>query len=194
MSYLAIFLSFLVSAGLALILTPVFAKIAIKFDIVDRPNNRKIHTDPKPYLGGLAIFFSAMITYIIFWPEHNHQLGIILGAFIMLLTGFLDDKYDLKPLVKLAGQIIAAFAVVSSGLLIEKINIPFFGELELNNISVIVTIIWIVAVSNAINLIDGLDGLAAGVATIALLSICIMAIGDGIIYVAILCAILIGAN
>src|SRR5690625_2870299 len=117
MSYLAIFLSFLVSTGLALILTPVFAKIAIKFDIIDRPSNRKIHSEPKPYLGGLAIFFSAAIAYLIFWPEHNYQIGIILGAFIMLLTGFLDDKYDLKPLVKLVGQVLAAVAVVSSGLL-----------------------------------------------------------------------------
>ena len=194
MQYFVLFFAFFLSLIISLVTTPLFRKIAIRFNIVDKPNERKIHTIEKPYLGGLAIFISFIITYLMFWPTHNHQTAIIVGAIIMLITGVLDDKYNLKPLVKLAGQLVAASVVVSSGLLIDKINIPLIGTVELNHISVIVTILWIIAVTNAINLIDGLDGLAAGVTTIALLSISIMAIGDGIYAVAFLCVILIGAN
>ncbi|SER27238.1 glycosyltransferase family 4 protein [Piscibacillus halophilus] len=179
---------------IAVATTPIVRVIAIKFNIVDCPDERKIHTMEKPYLGGVAIFISVMITYLIFWPNHQYQIAIISGAFVMLLTGLLDDKYSLKPVVKLAGQGLAALIIISSDLLIDKINIPFFGDIELGNLSVVVTIFWILAVSNAINLIDGLDGLAAGVASIALLSITIMAVIDGNWIVALLCTMILGAN
>ncbi|TSJ65708.1 undecaprenyl/decaprenyl-phosphate alpha-N-acetylglucosaminyl 1-phosphate transferase [Allobacillus salarius] len=194
MAFIFLFVAFIISLLAALLITPLVRKLAIVFNIVDQPDERKIHTMEQPYLGGIAIFLGVMITYMMFWPNHDHQLAVILGAVVMLIVGFLDDKYNLKPVVKLIGQFIAASIIVASDLLIERINIPFLGEVELGNLSVIITIIWIIAVANAINLIDGLDGLAAGVTTIALLSIGVTAILDANYVVAFLCIITIGSN
>src|SRR5699024_3476702 len=93
----------------------------------------------------------------------------------------------------LSGQIVAAIVVVSSGLVIEKLTIPFFGTVYLEEIGILLTIIWIVAASNAINLIDGLDGLAAGVSAIAITSVMVMAIMDYRVIVVSLCVLLIGS-
>ena len=194
MTFIFLFVAFTISLLVTLSITPLVRKFAVKFKIVDRPDHRKIHTTAKPYLGGVAIFIGVMTTYFIFWPNHDHKIAIIIGGFIMLVTGFLDDKYNLKPVAKLLGQFLAATVIVASDLLIDKINIPFFGEIYLQNLSVIVTLIWIIAVANAINLIDGLDGLAGGVTTIALLSIFVMAIADQNYVVAFLCIIVIGSN
>ncbi|WP_017187202.1 glycosyltransferase family 4 protein [Alkalibacillus haloalkaliphilus] len=194
MNFTILIISFIVALITALIMTPIVRRIAIKYRIVDCPDERKMHTEDKPYLGGIAIFSGVMVAYIMFWPDHEHQLAIIVGAFIMLLTGFFDDLFNLRPVYKLAGQGLAAMIIVSSGLLIEKINIPLFGEIELNNLSIIVTIIWILAVSNAINLIDGLDGLAAGVTSIALSAILVMSFIEGNFAAAFLAIILLGSN
>lgn len=194
MTFFFLFIAFTISLLVALLTTPFVRVLAVKFRIVDRPDNRKIHTTETPYLGGVAIFIGVMTTYLIFWPAHDHKIAIIVGGVIMLVTGFLDDKFNLKPVAKLLGQFLAATVIISSDLLIDKINIPFFGEIYLQNLSVIVTLIWIIAVANAINLIDGLDGLAGGVTTIALLSIFAMAMMDQNYVVAFLCIIVIGSN
>lgn len=119
--------------------------------------------------------------------------AVIIGACIMLVTGILDDIFELKPYYKLAGQLLAALTLVSSGLVIDKLTVPFFGTVYLDGLAYVITIIWVLAASNAINLIDGLDGLAAGVSVIGLSSILVMAVMDYRIVVAYLCVILIGS-
>ncbi|EUJ59005.1 llm protein [Listeria fleischmannii FSL S10-1203] len=93
-----------------------------------------------------------------------------------MLTGFIDDLFEIKARYKLIGQVLAAFIIVFwGGISIEFINLPFGGEVHFGILSIPLTIIWLVAITNAINLIDGLDGLAAGVSTIALITILGMA-------------------
>lgn len=169
-------------------------KLAVKFNIVDFPNQRKIHTKVTPRIGGLAIFFGAALGLLYLQPEHIYLSEISLGAFIIVLTGALDDKLDIRPIIKLSGQLIATSFLISAGLIIERITLPFFGMIELGIFSVLITVLWVVGVTNAINLIDGLDGLATGVSTIALLSILVMAIADLQIFAIYLCIVLIGAN
>src|SRR5690606_12896089 len=127
-------------------------------------------------------------------PVNEYIGAIILGAFIILMTGLLDDIYNLTPFQKLAGQLTAAIIVISSGLIIESLTIPFLGTVSLGYFGYVITVLWIVGASNAINLIDGLDGLASGVSTIALASIFVMAVMDQQMLVITLCVILIGAN
>ncbi|NIK11809.1 glycosyltransferase family 4 protein [Alkalibacillus almallahensis] len=194
MNLTILIISFFIAFTTSLVITPIIRKQAIKFRIVDHPDARKIHREATPYLGGISIFFGVLLAYVVFWPEHEHQTAIIISAFIMLITGLLDDLICLRPVYKLAGQGLSAIMIVSSGLLIEKINIPLFGEVQLDNLSIIVTILWILAVSNAINLIDGLDGLAAGVTNIALTSIIIMAFLEGNLAAAFLSIIVLGSN
>ena len=175
-------------------LTFAVKKLAFKFNIVDFPNRRKIHVHPTPRIGGLAIFLGAALGLLYLQPEHIHLQAIFMGAIVIVVTGIIDDKYSVRPIIKLTGQLTATTFLLSSGLVIEKITFPFIGMIELGPFSVLITILWVVGITNAINLIDGLDGLATGVSTIGLVSILIMAIVDLQIFAVYLCVVLIGAN
>lgn len=192
------YIDLMIASFIALIstffLTFPIKKIAIKYNIVDFPNYRKIHKKATPYLGGIAIFIGTTLGLLYLHPSHEHYLEIFLGALVIVVTGVLDDKYDIRPIVKLFGQIIAATFLISSGLIIERITLPLIGIIDLGIFSVLITILWVVGITNAINLIDGLDGLATGVTTIALTSMFVMAIIDTQVFAAYLCVVLIGAN
>ncbi|MBD1221425.1 glycosyltransferase family 4 protein [Virgibacillus halodenitrificans] len=193
-TYTELVLAGLIALVTTLVLTYPVKWLSIKLGAVDFPSHRKIHTKVTPRLGGIAIFFGALAGAIYLQPSHPHLPEIFLGAIVILITGILDDRYNIRPVVKLTGQLLAASFLISSGLIIEKLTLPFIGTVELGFISVFVTVLWIVGVTNAINLIDGLDGLATGVTTIALISIFAMAIIDSQILVAYLCISIIGAN
>lgn len=193
-NYADLLIAFLIALLSTLLLTYPVKKLAVKLGVVDFPNYRKIHKKITPRLGGLAIFLGALLGALYLQPHHEHLLEIFLGAVVIIITGALDDRFGIRPVVKLAGQLIAASFLISSGLIIEKITLPFVGMIDLGFISVLVTFLWVVGITNAINLIDGLDGLATGVTTIALSSLFVMAIIDAQIMVAYLCIVLIGAN
>lgn len=162
---------------------------------MDVPNERKVQEKPVPLLGGLAVASGSFLGLIYLQPNHPLFWAYIVGAVIILITGILDDKFTLKPQVKLFGQFLAILALVIAGVVIEKITLPLFGIIELSaSLSIIVTFLWMFGITNAINLIDGLDGLASGSSTIAIFSIFIMALMDGQLFVACLCIVLIGSN
>jgi UDP-GlcNAc:undecaprenyl-phosphate/decaprenyl-phosphate GlcNAc-1-phosphate transferase len=180
MLYLTLFICFIAS----IVLTPVVKKLAFVIGATDKPNKRKVHQKIMPRLGGLAIFLSFMIGVAIIQPDSPYALGILAGALIIIVTGVLDDMMELSAKVKLLGQIAAALLVILvGGAQIEFIKLPFGGELQFGYLSIPLTILWIVGVTNAINLIDGLDGLAAGVSSIALVTISVMAIFMGDMFV-----------
>jgi UDP-GlcNAc:undecaprenyl-phosphate GlcNAc-1-phosphate transferase len=179
----------------SLLLTPLAKKLAIAIGAVDKPNYRKVHQKIMPRMGGLAIFLSFLIGLLILRPQDPYNWPIITGSFIVVLTGLLDDKFELSPKLKLAGQLLAALVVVViGGVHVEFINLPFGGQLEFGFLSIPLTILWIVGVTNAINLIDGLDGLAAGVSSIALITISFMAFLKGDPYVMSVAIILLGST
>ena len=137
-----------------------------------------------PRLGGLAIFISFIVGMVILQPENPASTAILIGCFIIIVTGICDDLFELPAKYKLIGQLAAASSVVFIGdLQVLFINLPFGGQLEFGYLSIPFTIIWIVGITNAINLIDGLDGLAAGVSSIALVTISGMAFLQGSFYV-----------
>jgi len=148
-----------------------------------------------PRLGGLAIYISFIIGVIIMSPNNEDSLAILLGSLVIVITGILDDIFELSAKVKLIGQIVAALVVVVwGGIHVEFINLPFGGKLEFGIWSIPLTVIWIIAITNAINLIDGLDGLAAGVSSIALISISGMAILMGNTYAAVIGSIVLAST
>jgi UDP-GlcNAc:undecaprenyl-phosphate/decaprenyl-phosphate GlcNAc-1-phosphate transferase len=158
-----------------LIVTPLVMKLAIKIGAIDKPNKRKVHERVMPRLGGLAIFIGVIIGYFVAGLYKERIISISLGALLIIMIGILDDKFELSAKVKLIGQILAACIVVSSGLTIDFISIPFLARFDLGFFAIPITIFWIVAITNAINLIDGLDGLAAGISAISIATIAIMA-------------------
>ncbi len=190
MVYLAIGIAFIA----ALLLTPLVIRFAYRIRAVDQPNHRKVHSQAMPRIGGLAIFGAFLVGYAFLQPADEHSLSIMLGATLIILTGFLDDLLDITPKAKLLGQILAALLVVWGGLQIEFINLPFFGELNFGIFSIPITVLWIVGITNAINLIDGLDGLAAGVSAIALITMSIMAVIMGDVFVASTAALLAASS
>ncbi|MEJ9212090.1 MraY family glycosyltransferase [Bacillus smithii] len=190
-----VYLTFVLCFIASLLLTPLAKKLAIAIGAVDKPNYRKVHQKIMPRMGGLAIFLSFLIGLLILRPQDPYNWPIIIGSFIIVLTGLLDDKFELSPKLKLAGQLLAAIVVVViGGVHVEFINLPFGGQLEFGLLSVPLTILWIVGVTNAINLIDGLDGLAAGVSSIALITISFMAFLKGDAYVMSIALILLGST
>jgi UDP-GlcNAc:undecaprenyl-phosphate/decaprenyl-phosphate GlcNAc-1-phosphate transferase len=156
---LCLILSFL----LAWYLTPMMREAAIRFQIVDRPDGRlKSQAEPVPYLGGLAVYLAFLVTLALTFTFDRQVLGLLLGGTLVLVLGLIDDFGFLSPYVKLAGQLLAAFVLVKSGIRIEIVYIPDWIELPLS-------MLWIVGVTNAFNIIDIMDGLASGVGCICAL-------------------------
>jgi len=146
------------------------------------PNDRKIHTSPVPRLGGVAIWLSTIITFLILvliswdYPYKNCLSGILLGGSMMFLLGFVDDLYDLNPKFKLAIQTGAAIIAFLLGVRIDALFNPFGAPIVLGIWSFPLTMLWLVGISNAMNFIDGVDGLAGGVSTISAVTLCIVAL------------------
>ena len=164
--------SFLVS----LILIPICKKVAIHINAMDLPNERKVHKKPMPRLGGLAIYLSFLINYMVFGQVTTQMLSIIIASFVIILFGLIDDINPLKAKYKLIGQLIAAVILVFYGDLVLRDAYVFNYYLSFGFLAPFITIFFIVACINIINLIDGLDGLASGVSTIYFLTIAIIAL------------------
>ncbi|GGH64546.1 UDP-GlcNAc:undecaprenyl-phosphate GlcNAc-1-phosphate transferase [Paenibacillus sp. JGP012] len=202
----AIFIiGFLVSMGLALALTPLVKKFAVRIGAMDKPNARKVHTRIMPRLGGLGIYLAFIVTVAALLPfvsswfttrDMSFVSAFLIGGTIIVLIGALDDRFELSAKVKLLGQIVAASVVVFGfNIRVDFVNIPFqdaYSSLE-TWVSIPLTILWIVGVTNAINLIDGLDGLAAGVSGIAIGTIAVMSFLMGNTMIALMCLVLLGS-
>lgn len=190
-----LFIGIIVCFVLSITLTPLIIKLAPMIGAVDKPNNRKVHQKVMPRMGGLAIFISFLVGSLIVSPNDPFHLAIIIGAFIIIMIGMLDDIYELSAKWKVAGQLAAAMTVVIyGGLQIEFINLPFGGAIEFGFLSVPITIFWILAFTNAINLIDGLDGLAAGVSSIGLFTLAVVAFLMGNDYVLIISLMILAST
>ncbi len=181
----------------ALVSTPVVKRIAFKVGAVDLPDKRKVHKEPMPRLGGLAIYLAFMVGMLSFGTLDRDNLIIMTGATLIVAVGVLDDIYQLPAKVKLAGQIAAGAVPVLAGIRIEWIGGLLGGDyIYFEEFSFPLTIFWIVAFTNVVNLIDGLDGLAAGVGAIGSFTIAFLALQAGYADTAyiygVLCAAIIG--
>lgn len=177
-----VLICFVIAALLSYVAVPIVRILAFKCDAVDVPrDSRRMHKTPIPRMGGLAIFFGFVVSFFCFMETIEiKDIGILIGATILVFTGIIDDRRPLRAMTKLVFQLIAAIIPVALGLKIEFItNLNVFSEnavTMLNFLSVPITIIWIVALTNALNLIDGLDGLAGGIATISSITLIIVEI------------------
>jgi UDP-GlcNAc:undecaprenyl-phosphate/decaprenyl-phosphate GlcNAc-1-phosphate transferase len=187
-------LAFFIPFITVMISTPFIIQFAKKFGFIDKPNVRKVHTHVMPRLGGLAIFLGVISGYLVTKMYEENITEISFSSLLIITLGILDDKYGLTPGIKLVSQIVAALIIVSSGLTIEFIQIPFMERVFLHEWSYLVTILWIVGITNTINLIDGLDGLAAGITIIVLLTFALLAFTNGNMLIFTLCLILLGST
>ncbi len=158
---------------------PFVKKIAIHIGALDIPDERKVHTKPIPRLGGLGIYIGFLIGYMIFGGSSIQMNSILIGSFIILLTGIFDDIKPISAKAKLFGQIFASCVIVFYGNILLN-NITIFGlDINFGIFAYPITILFIVACTNIINLIDGLDGLAGGISSIFYLSTIVICFFQG---------------
>ena len=165
------------------LIMPFMKRIATHVGAIDIPRseegNRHIHKKAIPKFGGLGIFLSFLVGYMIFGSQSIQMNSILIGSFIVILTSIADDIKPIKSWQKLIGHLIAAIVIV------------FYGKITLNNVTAFgfsldfglwtypITLLFIIACANIINLIDGLDGLSGGICSIFFLTIGIIGLYQG---------------
>lgn len=162
--------------ALSLLLTPVCRELARKLGMIDKPDARRINRTPIPRGGGLSVFLAFHVVLLLVVQalgqpisqrfSSQWQASFLLASTLLALIGFVDDKCGMRPLVKLAGQILVATILFLSGVSVGGVVVEFPAWLDYA-----VTVFWIVGAVNAFNLIDGMDGLASGLALIASLGL-----------------------
>jgi UDP-GlcNAc:undecaprenyl-phosphate GlcNAc-1-phosphate transferase len=193
----------LVAAAVTALLTPVTMRLARRMGMIDEPRERGLSDRPTPLLGGLAIFGGVLVAALCFLPsgyasEPHLWSGVLLGAAIITFVGALDDRFDLHPLMKLAGQILAAVVVVHFGVGVKAVVLPFFGHISLPNAGItdggpLLTVVGLVVMMNVVNFSDGVDGLAAGVCAIIAATMAVIAFDLGRPQPGVLAALTAGA-
>ena len=171
-------IAFLLSLLVSLLLTPRLRDWAIKLNWVDEVGGRKIHTQPIPRVGGIAVLISTIIPLLslflwnndisrAFWGDSELIVGLLGGLSVIACIGIWDDLKGVSAIVKLLAQVGAASVAYWAGIHIDVLGIPFFEVVQVGWLSYPITIFWFVLAINAINLIDGMDGLAGSVVSLA---------------------------
>lgn len=180
----------------SLLFTPLARSLAIRTGIVAKVVSRSVHTEPKPFLGGLAMYAAFAVAIIAGGAIVDKEMqGILICGGLIMLLGIVDDKVALSAKVKFLGQIaISALLVYRYGVTVEGITSPL-GErwVAFGFLSQPLTIIWIVSFVNVMNFIDGLDGLAAGISTIGALTLLLVSMQQALPEAVLLSAALAGA-
>jgi UDP-GlcNAc:undecaprenyl-phosphate/decaprenyl-phosphate GlcNAc-1-phosphate transferase len=171
----------LVAAAVTYLLTPLVRRVAVATHAMHEPRARDTHTKPTPLLGGLAMYGGLVAGLVVasrlsfvqdpFQGPSKTEAGLLLAGAFVVVVGFVDDRWGLSAISKLAAQVAAAGILVWSGQALPWLPTPNGGVFSLEqDLSVTLTILLVVVTINAINFIDGLDGLAAGIVAVAALS------------------------
>ncbi len=186
----AIFAVFLIALMITAVSTPYIRTLAVRVGFVDVPEARKLHHEPIPLLGGIAIIIGAVLAvllavYIGFGSLPPSIIGVIFASSIVALTGLIDDRIRLPATWKLAGQFVGFLILVYFGIHVQ-LPIP-------DILNYIITFLWLAGISNAINFLDNMDGLSAGVSAVAASFITLLAVIEGQFLVSALAAAILGA-
>jgi len=187
--------SCLLAWGIGLYVTPLCMEAAKKLGLVARPDGAlRTHTEPAPYLGGVAIYLALLISLAIAVDFTPLILGLMLGAAIILMVGLIDDFGVMTPRMKLFGQAIATLALIKSGIrlelaLFDQIRWPF----DMPTLAWALSALWLIGIANAMNFLDIEDGLASSVAAAVCPALFVVAIFNGRTDAAVFTAALFGA-
>lgn len=182
----------LIGLCLTLVLIPPLMWASQRVGLLDNPGRRKVHTQPIPVCGGIAMACGALLTLLPWWPLQGAAEAYCIGALILVAVGVRDDFRSLHYGWRLMWQVAAAVLVAGSGIVFHAL--PFLPAPVLPPwLAFLATVIFIVAVTNAVNLFDGLDGLAGGCTLLSLLGVGVLAAGDGADAAALVATALIGS-
>jgi UDP-GlcNAc:undecaprenyl-phosphate GlcNAc-1-phosphate transferase len=182
-------LSFLVS----FLTTPILRKFALKWNIVDHPEVRKLQKIPVPLLGGVAVYLGVivgMLSVLLFVQKLDGPTSaLLLASTLIFIVSLIDDKRRLTARLRLAVQLVAAVIIMVSGIRIEFLPNNLWGDAG----EVVITLFWILGITNAFNYLDGIDGLCSGIAIFSSLFFFIVLFWTGQQYLIFLPLALIGA-
>jgi UDP-GlcNAc:undecaprenyl-phosphate GlcNAc-1-phosphate transferase len=150
----------LLSFGISFSLNPIFSKIAFKLNMLDHPDQRKLHHEATPLLGGAAVFLGFLAALLINGIFSLELGAILISSMILFAIGVLDDYKEISAAIKLLTQLICGTLVITCGIVLRLI--PFDLGLFAYTGNVLLTLFWIIGITNAMNFFDGMDGLAAG--------------------------------
>ncbi len=152
-------------------------RLAMRAHFVVEPDERRVHATVTPYGGGIAMFLAFLLAMGVafqlgqlhgLFAGSSEPLGLVLGAAVIFVVGFIDDVREMSAPAKMAGQVLAAMVFVFLGVTMFQFKIPFVGFFVLSpDVTPLLTALWVIVIANAVNLIDGLDGLATGIVAIA---------------------------
>jgi UDP-GlcNAc:undecaprenyl-phosphate GlcNAc-1-phosphate transferase len=184
---LTVLLIFAAALAFAVGATPVARRVAWRTGSTDAPAVRKVHTQPTPLLGGVAIYVAVMVALVLFGNRREvaQLAGILLGATLVSFVGLWDDHRPLRPRQKLLGQLGATAILIVAGVQVQLTTSPA--------VDLLLTALWVLAVTNALNFMDNMDGISSGVAAIAAASFLLLAVSNDQRLVAPLAAALLGA-
>jgi UDP-N-acetylmuramyl pentapeptide phosphotransferase/UDP-N-acetylglucosamine-1-phosphate transferase len=196
-------IAFVLSLSIMLVLTPLLRKLAIRFDYQEQPKadeERKIHTEAKPYLAGLGIFIAFWVCYLLIIRDISLKSWLLLLSSTMIFgIGMLDDWFkikgsDLKALPKFLVQLAACILVYVAGVRFLGFTNVFNGQYILLPawLQFTLTITWLIGVTTVINFMDGMDGLAGGLTCISACTLFVVALAKGNAYSAVMGIVLVG--
>lgn len=182
---------------ISFVLTPLWQYIAPRAGLLAQPGPRRIHRLPMPTAGGIVV-------YISFWAALLLHKGaavvmtsggsVLIASALIVVLGLIDDLYDLKPSVKLLGQLAAALALVVPASRVAT-DMALSDTFVMSGLwGGLFAVVWLVAMTNMFNIIDGLDGLATGIAAIAALPLFVIAVQQQQLFAALSAAALVGAG
>ena len=182
---------FLVALAITAISTPFLRRFAVWSGFIDTPEDRKVHKEPTPLLGGLAIVGGAVLAFLILWAalptsiRAPEVIGVLLASMVVAITGLIDDRFDLPAYVKFSGQVVGFLIVVLFGIQV-RLPVPEW-------LNYMLTFVWLIGITNAVNFMDNMDGLSAGVSGVAASFILLLAVQNDQYLVAAMSAAILGA-
>jgi len=188
-------LSFFIALFASMALTIPVRALAIRVGMVDLPGPRKVHLKPIPLLGGLAMYGAVMLTILLVFdgPARAQSFGIVSGATLVAVVGFLDDRGLLHHQIKLfLGMPLAAAILLVSGVHANVFNVLVGGKLGYG-LDAVLTVLWVVGITASFSILDHMDGLCAGVAAMASVFFAVLAYLNGQKMVTMLAAATLGA-
>jgi UDP-GlcNAc:undecaprenyl-phosphate/decaprenyl-phosphate GlcNAc-1-phosphate transferase len=164
------------AAGTTVMVTPLVRALSLHQGWVVAPDERRVHDRVTPDVGGMAMLAGFIVAMGVAWRmDRFHDmftttepLGVLLAAVVMYAVGFIDDLRDVSAPGKVAGMVVASSCLFLLGVQILNLKLPLLDILYIpDDLSPLLTTLWVVGMANAVNLMDGLDGLAAGIMAIA---------------------------
>jgi len=180
----------LASVLLTYAMMPLVIRLAIRMGAVDQPDARRVHREPTPRIGGLAVFVSVNLTLLLNFNYSLALKGVCISAVLVALLSLWDDVRELPATVKLAGQLVALLVLTAFGVHVEFAPDVWWGDLA----EYAVTALWVIGITNAFNFLDGINGLAASLAVSVCLLMGLLAWNTGQGFMLLLCLAVAGAS